>query len=81
VCFVVAPDQRRQGIATQLLDAAVEHLRSRGMKAAEAYPRARDVEPARWVWSQYVGPLSMYQKAGFEIAETHEEFYIVRKKL
>jgi hypothetical protein len=51
------------------------------MKTAEAYPRARDVEPARWVWSQYVGPLSMYQKAGFEIAETHEEFRIVRKKL
>src|SRR5437868_14998086 len=42
VCFVVAPDQRRQGIATQLLEAAVEHLRSRGMKTAEAYPRAGD---------------------------------------
>ena len=81
MCFVVAPDQRRQGIATQLLDAAVEHLRSRGMRMAEAYPRAGDVEPSRWVWSQYVGPLSMYEKAGFEIAETHAEFCIVRKKL
>src|SRR5207245_8710575 len=40
VCFVVAPDQRRQGIATQLLEAAVEHLRSRGLRTAEAYPRA-----------------------------------------
>jgi ribosomal protein S18 acetylase RimI-like enzyme len=81
VCFVVAPDQRRQGIATQLLESAVDHLRSRGMKVAEAYPRAGDVEPSRWVWSQYVGPLSMYEKAGFEIAETHEDFCIVRKKL
>ena len=81
VCFVVAPDQRRQGIATQLLEAAVDHLRSRGMKTAEAYPRAGDVQPSRWVWSQYVGPLSMYQKAGFEIAETHDDFCIVRKKL
>lgn len=81
VCFVVAPDQRRQGIATHLLDAALEHLRSRGMKVAEAYPRTGEVDPARWVWSQYVGPLSMYLKAGFEIAEKRDDFCIVRKNL
>jgi hypothetical protein len=51
------------------------------MKTAEAYPWTGEVDPARWVWSQYVGPLSMYQKAGFEIAETHDDFCIVRKKL
>jgi ribosomal protein S18 acetylase RimI-like enzyme len=81
VCFVVAPDQRRQGIATQLLDAALVHLRSRGMTAAEAYPWAGEIEASRWVWSQYVGPLSMYEKAGFQIAEKQDDFYIVRKKL
>ena len=81
VCFVVAPDQRRQGIATQLLDAALEHLRSRGMKAAEAYPRLGEVDPAKWVWSQYVGPLSMYVKAGFEVVERNEDFCVVRKRL
>ena len=81
VCFVVAPDQRRQGIATQLLDAAVDHLRSRGMKTAEAYPWRREVDPAKWVWTQYVGPLSLYEKAGFEIAGEQEDFYIVRKEL
>jgi ribosomal protein S18 acetylase RimI-like enzyme len=80
VCFVVAPDQRRQGIATQLLDAALEHLKNRGMSTAEAYPRL-EVDPARWVWSQYVGPLSMYRKAGFAIAETLDDFYIVRRQL
>jgi GNAT superfamily N-acetyltransferase len=81
VCFVVAPDQRRQGIATQLLGAALEHLRARGMKTAEAYPALGEVDPARWVWSQYVGPLSMYVKAGFEVTETREDFCIVQKKL
>jgi hypothetical protein len=40
-----------------------------------------DSRGERWVWSQYVGPLSMYVKAGFEIAETHDDFCIVRKKL
>jgi ribosomal protein S18 acetylase RimI-like enzyme len=80
VCFVVAPDQRRQGIATQLLDAALDHLRSRGMKTAEAYPW-NEVDSAKWVWSQYVGPLSMYLKAGFEVAERREDFSIVRRSL
>lgn len=81
VCFVVAPDQRRQGIATQLLDAALDHLRSRGMTAVEAYPRSGDIDPARWVWAQYLGPLSMYQKAGFAIASDTDGSYIVRRDL
>ncbi len=81
VCFVVAPDQRRQGIATRLLEAALGHLRSRGLTTAEAYPWRGEVDPARWVWTQYVGPLSMYLKAGFEVAETHEDLCIVRRKL
>ncbi|HEY7623752.1 MAG TPA: GNAT family N-acetyltransferase [Candidatus Limnocylindria bacterium] len=81
VCFVVAPDQRRQGIATQLLDAALDHLRSRGMKIAQAYPWRGEVDPSRWVWAQYVGPLSMYQKAGFRIVSTEDDFCIVERTL
>ena len=80
VCFVVAPDQRRQGIATRLLDAAIDHLRTRGIRTAEAYPWRGQVDAARWVWTQYVGPLSMYLKAGFAIAEEHEDFCIVRRE-
>ena len=81
VCFVVAPDQRRQGIATQLLDTALENLRKRGMTAAEAYPRLGEIDPARWVWIQYAGPLSMYVKAGFEIVSREPDFCIVRRSL
>ena len=81
VCFVVAPDQRRQGIATLLLDAALEHLRSRGMTAAEAYPWIGEIDPARWVWTQYVGPLPMYEKAGFAVVERKQDFCIVRRNL
>ena len=81
MCFVVAPDQRRQGIATTLLEAALEHLRSRGVTTVEAYPWRGDVDPTRWVWAQYVGPLSMYQKAGFTIGEAIEDFCIVRKQV
>src|SRR5207244_4079126 len=73
--------QRRQGIATTLLEAALEHLRSRGVTTVEAYPWRGDVDPTRWVWAQYVGPLSMYQKAGFTIGEAIEDFCIVRKQV
>lgn len=81
VCFVVAPDQRRQGVATALLEAAVDHLRKRGMRTAEAYPWLGEIDPSRWSQSMYVGPLSMYVKAGFDIAEQHEDFAVVRLTL
>lgn len=81
VCFVVAPDQRRQGVATTLLDAALEHLRKRGMTTAEAYPFLGEIDPARWAQSNYVGPLSMYVKAGFEVAEKQGDNAVVRMRL
>ena len=81
VCFVVAPDQRRQGVATTLLAAALEHLRKRGMTAAEAYPFLGEIDPARWAQSNYVGPLSLYVKAGFEVAEKHDDYAVVRMPL
>jgi GNAT superfamily N-acetyltransferase len=78
VCFVVAPDQRKQGVATTLLEAALDHLRGRGMSAVEAYPFLGEIDPARWTQINYVGPLSMYVKAGFEIVEKNEDYAVVR---
>ena len=81
VCFVVAPDQRNQGIATTLLGAAIEHLRERGMRRVEAYPAIGEIPPSRWVFANYLGPLSMYVKAGFEIVEQLDGQAIVRREL
>jgi GNAT superfamily N-acetyltransferase len=81
VCFVVAPDQRNQGIATALLDAAIEHLRKRGMKSIEAYPVIGEIPPSRWAQVNYLGPLSMYVKAGFEIVERLHGQAVVRLEL
>jgi ribosomal protein S18 acetylase RimI-like enzyme len=81
VCFVVAPDQRRQGIATTLLEAALEHLRKRGMTTAEAYPVLGEIDPRRWSQINYVGPLSMYVKAGFEVVEKNDDRAVVRRTL
>ena len=79
VCFVVAPDARRQGIATALLGAAVEHLRERGMTAAEASPRTADAGAAPQ--ALYVGPKAMYLRAGFEPVREFADFTVVRKSL
>jgi ribosomal protein S18 acetylase RimI-like enzyme len=81
VCFVVAPDVRRQGIATALLNAAVEHLRVRGMRAVEAYPYVGEVVPGRWAYANYRGPLSMYLEAGFEIVDRTPDACVVRMPL
>ena len=81
VCFVVAPDQRRQGVATTLLDAALEHLKKRGMTAVEAYPVVGDVDQTRWSQINYMGPLSMYLKAGFEIVKKEDDRSVVRRTI
>jgi ribosomal protein S18 acetylase RimI-like enzyme len=81
VCFVVAPDQRRQGVATTLLEAALEHLRKRGMTAVEAYPVLGEIDPTRWSQINYMGPLPMFVKAGFEIVAKDADRAIVRRTL
>jgi GNAT superfamily N-acetyltransferase len=79
VCFVVAPDARRQGIATALLEAAVTHLRERGMTAVEAYPRTADETATPQ--ALYVGPRAMYERAGFEPVREIDDFTVMRKSL
>ena len=81
VCFVVAPDMRRQGIATALLHAAIDHLRGRGMTAVEAYPYTGEISGGRWAFANYRGPLSMYREAGFEIVERTPDTCVVRRPL
>jgi GNAT superfamily N-acetyltransferase len=76
-CFVIAAPYRGHGIASRLLDAAVERLRSRGMRAVEGYPH-RGADSAQ---TNYRGPLSMYLRAGFEPYRETERNVIVRKTL
>lgn len=68
VCFVVARRSRGQGIATALLDAAVEYARSHGATVLEAYPADTDGGriPAA---SAFKGTVSMFERAGFRVAE------------
>lgn len=63
-CFVVRTDARRQGLATVLLDGAVDLARRHGARLVEAYPVDTAVRPAS-TSELYHGPLSIFLRAGF----------------
>lgn len=66
VCFVVARAARGQGVARQLLAAAVDHARAEGATTLEAYPADPGGERMH-VADAYKGTLSMFERAGFEV--------------
>jgi GNAT superfamily N-acetyltransferase len=80
ICFVVPSEYRKQGLAHELLAAAVEFARQRGATVLEAYPvdRAEAGAPnAPWF-----GSSSMFANAGFvEVARHRPARPVVRLKL
>ena len=75
VCFIIAHDYRRKGIATRLLKAVYEYYVSQKCEFLEAYPRKNVSTDA----DHYYGPLSMYEKQGFKTVKEFDEFYVVRR--
>jgi len=75
-CFVIASQYRGHGVATRLLEAAMERLRARGLRAVEAYPPKESDGTAQ---GSYRGPLEMYLRAGFETYREAGRSLIVRK--
>ena len=66
VCFVVSRTARGKGVATALLDGAIEWARGQGATLLEAYPAdtgGRKIAAA----NAYHGTLSMFESAGFEV--------------
>lgn len=76
-CFVIAAPYRGHGVASRLLEAAVDRLRNRGLTAVEGYPAAKEDSPQ----GNYRGPLSMYLRSGFEVFRKTEGHVFVRKAL
>ena len=76
VCFFVRRDVRGQGLALQLLQAAVEYAASQGARLVEGYP----VEPGRSY--QFMGSPAIFKAAGFrEVARAANDRSIVRKTI
>jgi ribosomal protein S18 acetylase RimI-like enzyme len=79
VCFVIAPTQRRRGIARTLLRGAIDSLAARGFKLVDAFPfKSGDSERAA---DHYHGPLPIFLDAGFSVLSEHKDLTVVRKLL
>jgi ribosomal protein S18 acetylase RimI-like enzyme len=79
VCFVIAPTQRRRGIARALLRGAIESLAARGFELVDAFPfKSGDSELAA---DHYHGPLPIFLDAGFSVLSEHKDLTVVRKLL
>jgi GNAT superfamily N-acetyltransferase len=79
VCFFVARRFRRRGITESLLEAAVEHVRQRGVETIEGYP----IEPKSDSQSaSFTGVPSTFRKVGFtEVTRRSERRPIMRYSL
>jgi hypothetical protein len=79
VCFVIAPELRRRGVARTLLTEGVASLATRGVKLVDAFPfKAGDSESAA---DHYHGPLSLFLGEGFTVLREDANVTVVRKLL
>ena len=71
VCFVIDKPVQRTGLATALLDAAVEYAFAHGATSVEAYPHVAN-------GSDYMGGVALYERAGFAKVRDVNKRAIVR---
>lgn len=77
-CFVVAPGERRRGVARALLQAACTGLRAGGLRRVLARP----VRGAASAANNHTGPLALYLESGFAIiGESEDDLVIVERWL
>ena len=78
LCFIIEPNHQGKGVATALLDFAIEDLTTQGFTTVEAAPLASD-EFASWA---YRGKLSTFLKAGFQSGPMIDDKHVlVQRKL
>jgi GNAT superfamily N-acetyltransferase len=70
VCFYVDPRAKRQGVARELLNAAVDHAFARGATAIEALPHEK---------GDYMGWPELFAEAGFEPLRVAGKRALVRR--
>jgi GNAT superfamily N-acetyltransferase len=77
VCFYVHPSAKRQGVASALLDAALDHARAKDVRLVEGYP----VREKHMNIDAYTGYLPMFLDAGFEVVRDAGRRLVVRRRL
>lgn len=76
-CFMIAPDMKRQGIATQLLERACKDAAQDGLNVIEVYPYKK----SSYQSSDFGGHFELYQKMGFYVFAEAEQGLVMRKQL
>jgi GNAT superfamily N-acetyltransferase len=76
-CFVIAPEMKRQGIATLLLERVCKDAAWQGFDVVEAYP----YKESSYQSSNFGGHYEMYQKAGFHVSIETDQGLVMRKQL
>lgn len=76
-CFTIAPEMRRQGIASRLLARVCQDAAEDGFDFVEAYPDKEVTGKSE----DFVGYADMYEKAGFAVYHETKKKLVMRKPL
>lgn len=79
VCFVIAPQWRRRGVARALLAGALASFGARGVRVVDAFPFKAGASTA--AADHYHGPPSLFREAGFAVLAEHADLTVMRKHL
>jgi len=77
VCFLIAPEFRGKGIASQLLDRVCQDALADGYQYIEAYPHKGETD----IYVNHHGPYTLYEKFGFDLHRHMKRDSVVRKYL
>jgi len=77
ICFEIAPEYRMKGVATALLQQVIIDAKAEGYFAVVGFPIIRD---ERYEWDN-LGPIRLYEKAGFVKVAEQTEHVVMRKEL
>ncbi len=76
-CFVIAPEMKRKGIATLLLERVCRDAVQDGFDYVEVYP----YKESSYQSSDFGGHFEMYKKSGFYVSSKAEQGLVMRKQL
>ncbi|MBM7454004.1 GNAT superfamily N-acetyltransferase [Acholeplasma morum] len=76
-CFVIAPEMKRKGIATLLLEHVCKDAAKDGFDFVEVYP----YKESSYHSSDFGGYCEMYKNSGFQVILDTEKGLVMRKKL